>query len=584
MACQVALLGLGVSGLWLSGLAIDRVHAALSPKVVVAHTAPAFLHLAQSSAFEGLLRIAAFILAIAVLRAVLNYFFSVGVAELVQGQLVPKIRARVYEKLHCLSFRFFAEHTVGSLLNRITSDVQALRSFIDGVLIQSAVVLLGLAVSLAYMLTKHVGLTLVCVTTTPLMAWVTTRFSRRIQPAYARNREQMDELVLQVSEAIQGVQVAKGFAAEPAVLAKFAAQNARVRDGQQVIFEQISRFSPAVDLCSQLNVIGLLGYGGLLVARDQLSVGDLVVFAGLLAQLSTQISTMSTVINTLQESLIGAGRVFEVLDAPTEIASPVRPRAQPSPLHCLRFEGVDFAYDDTRRALRGIDLELRVGECVALFGVTGAGKSTLLSLVPRFHDVSVGRITIDGVDLRELPLDAWRQRIGMVFQETFLFSHSIAANIAFGRPDATQAQIERAAQLASAHTFIETLPDGYETLLGEFGANLSGGQRQRLALARALLAEPSILLLDDPTAAVDVETAQAIVASLRKVKLGRATLLTTHHPSLLRSADRVLVLDEGRIVQQGSYDQLLREHGVFAQLMSGHRPSAPPLELPQERA
>ncbi|HEX4355747.1 MAG TPA: ABC transporter ATP-binding protein, partial [Polyangiales bacterium] len=484
--------------------------------------------------------------------------------------------ARVYEKLHTLNFRFFDEQSSGSLLNRITGDVQNLRSFIDTVLIQSAVVALALAVNIAYMLSKHVGLTLVCTASAPFMVWITTRFSRRVQPAYAENRAQVDELVLNVSEAIRGIHVIKSFAAEETVRTKFATQNAAVRDGQQRIFEQVSRFTPSVDLLSHLNVIGLLCYGGLLVARGRLTVGDLIVFASLLQQLQTQVSTMSTVINTLQESLIGAARVFEVLDADTPIHDPATPLALPAGTLSLRFDAVSFSHDQ-HSVLSAIDLEVRPGECVALFGPPGAGKSTLLSLVPRFHDVSSGRITLNGIDLRALELDDLRRRVGIVFQETFLFSHSVAANIAFGRPDATPQQIERAARLASAHDFISALPEGYETLLGELGANLSGGQRQRLALARALLTEPDVLLLDDPTAAVDAETAQLIVNSLRRAKAGRTTLLCTHHASLLHAADRVVVLSKGRIVQEGTFAQL-NEQGAFAELL-GKRRSWLPGEL-----
>ncbi|HEY2736138.1 MAG TPA: ABC transporter ATP-binding protein, partial [Polyangiales bacterium] len=382
MSCQITLLGLGVIALSASGLAIDRVQAALLQR-----TPRPTRFLSDLPPFQTLCALAGVIGAIAIVRAFLNFAYSIGVADLVQMRIVPDIRARVYEKLHTLNFRFFDEQSSGSLLNRITGDVQSLRSFIDGVLIQSAVVALALAVNLTYMLSKHVGLTLVCTATSPVMVILTTRFSRRVQPAYAENRAEVDDLVLDVSEAMRGIHVIKSFAAEQTVLAKFAAQNAAVRDGQQRIFEQVSRFTPSVDLLSHFNVIGLLCYGGLLVARGRLSVGDLVVFATLVQQLSTQVTTMSTVINTLQESLIGAARVFEVLDAETPIRDPIAPRALPKGALSLRFEAVSFEHEQ-HAILTTIDLEVQPGECVALFGPPGAGKSTLLSLVPRFHDVS----------------------------------------------------------------------------------------------------------------------------------------------------------------------------------------------------
>jgi ATP-binding cassette subfamily B protein len=288
---------------------------------------------------------------------------------------------------------------------------------------------------------------------------------------------------------------------------------------------------------------------------------------------------MSGVVNTLQESLIGARRVFEVLDADAPIApqpSTAGARPRSAARGCLRFEQVGFAHSPGHELLRGIDFELRPGECVALFGAAGAGKSTLLSLVPRFHEVSSGRILLDGCDIRELPLAGLRASLGCVFQETFLFSHSVAANIAFGHPEASREQIRRAAQLACADEFIEALPRGYDTLLGEFGANLSGGQRQRLSLARALLREPRILILDDPTAALDPHTAHEIVSGLRPGLRGRSALLATHHPALLRSADRILVLHEGRVIQSGSYPQLSAAEGPFADVF-GRRRSSPGL-------
>jgi ATP-binding cassette subfamily B protein len=567
LGMHVVLLALSVLGLGWSGVAMDVLHHALVPSAA----APRFLWGVQPpsalSPFGIVLAIALAIVAMGITRALLNYAYAVAVADLVQGRIVPKLRAQVYEKLQFLSFRYFDRHPSGSLLNRITSDVQSLRSFVDAVLIQALVALLALAVYGTYMLTKHAGLALVCLATTPVMWLVTTRFSRRVIPAHARGREQLDALVLGVSEAVHGAQVIKGFAAEATILAELAAKNSRVRDGQRAIFKQVSRYTPTVDLLIHTNLVSLLLYGGLLVVRRELSLGDLVVFAGLLQQLSTHVTNMATIVNTLQESLIGAGRVFEVLDADTEVSSLREPTALPRLRGHVRFEDVGFAYDAAHHALKKLSFEARPGECVAIYGAAGAGKTTLLSLIPRFYDPTHGAVYVDGVDVRTLDLELLRRSTAVVFQETFLFSHTVGANIAFGHPEASRAQIERAARLAAAHEFIERLPEGYDTVLGELATSLSGGQRQRLAIARALLTEPRILLLDDPTAALDAETTQEILESLRTAAVGRTTFMVTHRPALLQQADRILVLAHGQLVQQGTHTELCTRPGPYREAL-----------------
>ncbi|MDE3085064.1 MAG: ABC transporter ATP-binding protein, partial [Verrucomicrobiota bacterium] len=289
----------------------------------------------------------------------------------------------------------------------------------------------------------------------------------------------------------------------------------------------------------------------------------LVVFAGLLEQVSGQVSNIATIVNSVQQSLIGARRVFEILDAPVEIQSAPdairRPRLEGS----VRFENVRFSYQGLDPVLRDINLEAKPGQCVAILGATGAGKSMLMSLISRFFDPNAGRVLIDGIDARRIHLDDLRRNIGLVFQESFLFSNTIAANIAFGHPEATPAQIEKAARIAAAHEFIVNLPQGYDTVISESGQSLSGGQRQRLAIARAILLEPAILLLDDPTAAVDSETEHEIFEALDRAIAGRTTFIVAHRLSTLRRADFILVMDHGRIVQHGTHEQLMKTPGPY---------------------
>ena len=297
--------------------------------------------------------------------------------------------------------------------------------------------------------------------------------------------------------------------------------------------------------------------------HGEIGVGTgLVGFAAILQQFAGQVAAFGNITNSMQQCLRAAQRVFEVLDAPVEIRAPDKPVPTPKIRGDLQFEAVSFAHT-TDPVLKSVNFEVNAGQCVAIVGPTGSGKSTILNLIPRFYDPTGGRILLDGVDIREMDLLHLRKQVGMVFQESFLFSTTVAANIAFGRPDATQQQIEKASRIAAAHDFITALPMGYETVLGEAGVGLSGGQRQRLAIARALLLEPAILLMDDPTAAVDPGTEHEIAEAMESAMRGRTTFIIAHRPALLRRAALILVLEEGRIVQSGTHEALMQVPGYY---------------------
>ncbi|HVY31327.1 MAG TPA: ABC transporter ATP-binding protein [Polyangiaceae bacterium] len=560
-AYQVVLLGLGVCGLGLSGLAIDLLRHAImhapSPHWPLGFTPPAWSTLRLLFLLGGL------VLAAAAARALLNYRYTVAANELLQMKLVPELRTRVFDKLQRLSFRFFDRNASGSIFNRVTGDVQSVRSFVDGVLLQGAIMLLSLAAYLVYMLRTHAVLTAACLALTPLLWVLTNVFARLVTPIYRKNRELSDRMVLAMSEGVSGIQVTKVFGREQAELLRFEGYNGKVRDQQRTAFLMVSRFSPAIDFIGQLNIAVLLLFGGTLVSRGALSLGNLIVFAGLLQQFSAQVSSMAGIVNTLQQSLIGARRVFEVLDAPLEVAEPAVSLLPVQLRGGLRFEQVSFGYDPARPVLGDVSFEIEPGKCVAVLGGTGSGKSTLLSLIPRFYDPTRGRVLLDGIDLKELSLDYLRRNIGLVFQESLLFKTSIADNIAFGRPEASREQIEHAARVAGAHGFIAALPGGYDTVLEEGAVNLSGGQRQRLAIARALLLEPKVLLLDDPTTAVDPQTEHEVLEAMDAAIEGRTTLIVANRLSTLRRADWILVLNDGHIVERGTHAELMALRGVY---------------------
>ncbi|MBI5688568.1 MAG: ABC transporter ATP-binding protein [Verrucomicrobia bacterium] len=568
LALQLALLTMGLSGLSLTGVGIDYIKHQVDGTPLASSPLTLLLPTTWTPA-QVLGLLAALILALAGARAYLNFTYAVSVNRLVQQRLVVDLRGEVYDRLQRLSFRFFDANNTSSIITRVTSDVQSVRMFVDQVMIQSVIMVVSLSVYVIYMVNLSPALTVACLATTPVLWALSVWHTRRTQPEYAQNRTLVERMVQVFVESLQGIAVTKAFGREAEDRARFEAANQAVLAQQQVIFWRVSLFSPAIGFLTRINMMVLLGYGGWLVIQGRLPLGTgLVVFAGLLEQFSGQVNNVATIINSVQQSLIGAKRVFEILDAPEEV------RSLPVAIRCPRlrgevsFERVSFAYQGGQPVLHDIDLHVPAGCCVAILGATGAGKSTLMSLVPRFFDPTAGTVRLDGVDARELHLDDLRRNIGVVFQESFLFSNTVAANIAFGHPEATRAQVERAARIAAAHEFIVQLPRGYDTVLGESGNSLSGGQRQRLAIARAVLLEPAILLLDDPTAAIDSETEQEIFTALDRAIAGRTTFIVAHRLSTLRRADFIVVLENGRIVQRGTHDQLMREPGPYLHVAS----------------
>ncbi len=584
LCIQTLLVCLTIAGLGISGLAIDVIRHAVDVHAPAPRW-PGGLRLPSTWSNVRLIFTAGFVvLGIAILRALLSFFYGTTTGRLVQGKVVPALRESVYAKLQRMSFRFFDATASGAIINRVTGDVQNVRAFVDQVLLQGLALALGLTLSVSYMAKTHLGLTLACVASAPLLALTSLRFSSQAKPAYERSRELLDRLVTVVAESIAGIAVVKGFARESERKRVFEDQSHTLRAHQQHLFKRVSTFSPTVDFLSQINLVVLLAYGGHLVMTQKVTLGDAIVFAGLLQQYAASVANVANIVNSLQLSLISARRVFEILDAPVGVPT-VANGLQPKPFAPqIELRDVEFSYDVSGIALRRLDLKVAAGSTVVLFGETGSGKSTLLALLPRFYDATRGQVIISGFDVRDFDLGFLRGRIGFMFQESTLFSTTIADNIAFGAPSASQAEIEDAAKLVAAHDFVSRMPGGYESNLDEGGRNLSGGERQRLALARALLPNPQILLLDDPTAALDNATEAQVMQALMRAKQGRTTLIATHRLPLCQIADEIVILERGEIVEKGTHAALSVSDGPYARALRAHLAPTPASPSQQGRA
>lgn len=503
--------------------------------------------------------------ALTVVKGLMDYLVGRWTEVASQG-VAYDIRNAIYDKLASLSFAYHDQAQTGQLLTRSISDVERIR-FLTGRailrLFQSATLFIFTFVALFLM---NPSLGILSMLLMPILGLVAYRFGRIFRPLSLEIQQQLAEMTTVLEQNLRGAKIVKAFAQEEAEIERFDEQNSKwfkLANRQVTVRTQ---HIPLIDFIASLSTVVIIWYGGQQVINQSLTIGELVAFTTYLGQLITPVRRLGVIIPAVAMASAAGERIYSILDSQSEVTDKPDARKMPTIEGTVRFEDVSFSYFNQLKVLDKVNFEAKPGEVVALLGATGSGKSTIINLIPRFYDVSSGRITIDGYDVRDVTINTLRDQIGIVLQETILFAASIRENIAFGLANATEEDVIAAAKAAQAHDFILNLPDGYDTGVGERGTTLSGGQKQRIAIARALLKNPRILLLDDATSSVDTDTERQIQMALETLMEGRTSFIIAQRLSTVRMADKVLVLKDGKVAATGTHEELLRESGLYAEI------------------
>jgi ATP-binding cassette subfamily B protein len=489
--------------------------------------------------------------------------------ERVGQTFVRDLRNRVYAKIGRQSLGYMHQNRSGDLLSRVVSDVDAMQASMVAGVTSTMSELFSFVCALGSVLYINWRVGLLTVVPLTIVFFMVRAFNVRVKALYGQARERLGKVSARLSDNLQGFQLIKSFNAESVEETRFAAATDAHFEKTMEAVRLRTRIFPLVFFIGFLTNVIMLGLGAYFVWRGEFTLGGLIAFRGFWWQLNSPIRTLAQVNDLLQRALASSRRVYEVLDAPEDVVDAENAAPLESMRLPIRFEHVSFAYANGKQVFGDLDFEIAPGETVALAGPSGAGKSTLLSLLMRFYDPTRGTITVGGRPLPAITQASLRQRMAMVLQDTFLFNDTVLENLRYGRPGATRDEVVAAAKRANAHEFVVALPNGYDTEIGERGVKLSGGQRQRISVARAFLADPDLLLLDEPTSSVEPESEQIISQSIEHLMEGRTTIITSHRPSLLRRADRIFFFHDGKVLEQGSHAALMAQNGLYATMYRG---------------
>jgi ATP-binding cassette subfamily B protein len=509
--------------------------------------------------------------------ALLRFLFSFGrrYSTNYLGHVVEyRLRKALFEKMLSLHHGFYDKASTGELVSRTTNDLRVVRSFVGWGMFQLFISLLTLVVVSAALLYLNAPLALIVLSPMPLLAFAAWRFAAKVHPIFRSVQQKLADVTTVVQENVSGIRVVKSFSREPFETDRFGDRAEGVLNETLAARGLRAFYIPGMSFLPATSIAILILFGGRAVVEGTLTVGEFTLFQLYLVQLVWPMQGFGMVIDQGQRALAACERVFEILDSEPDVLPTKNPVPFPETAPAVEFRDVSFSYEGGVPVLGGVDLWVEPGEAVAVVGATGSGKSTLLSLVPRFYDPDGGSVLVGGTDVRELDPEELRRNVGIVPQETFLFSETVRDNITFGSPDARVEEFERAAKIAGIHDQILAFPEGYDTMVGEWGITLSGGQKQRVAIARALVKDPKILILDDATSSVDAETEKSIQEALRgtlRESSGRTTFIVAHRPSTILLADRIVVMEGGRVVEAGTHETLLRERGRYHALYGEER-------------